>query len=381
MGTGKSLSALASIIATGHKAVIVCPPSLTENWLNEISKHTNLKGSPHFLRPDPTVDVYTVPYTQLAKAEEVFKIATFWVADESQYLKNLDAIRTRTFHSLFYKYTPKYFMLLSGTPMKNRIAETYSFLLLWAKFGVKPAISDKYPSFYSFCCRFTNVVQGKYGMSYGGSKNVEELRTYIKPHSIKHEASVLDLPELSETSIVVSYKANSELEKAFREFSGKISAEIQVKVQSACATAIFTANYVADAVDAGEGPIVVFSDHKKPLEMMELELSSLRVRRVDGDTPILKRDEYIKMFQSGQLDVLLGTYGVLSTGHNLTASNLMLLNDPPWEVASLEQAKKRSHRLGQTRPCRIVKVLGSSVTDLIYKALAAKTKVIEKVMA
>jgi SNF2 family DNA or RNA helicase len=382
MGTGKSLSALASIIQTKQKAVIVCPPFLVANWLNEITKHTTLKGSPHFLRPSPDVDVYVVSYTQLAKAEEIFKICTFWVTDESQYLKNLDAKRTQLFHSLFYRHKPEYFMMLSGTPMKNRIAETYSFLLLWAAFGVRPAITDKYKSFYTFCCRFTNVVQGKYGMSYGGSKNVEELRTYIKPNSIKHEASVLDLPELSETSIVVSYAANVELERAFNEFTGsRFSAEITVKVQSATATAPFTGNFVADSIDSGEGPVVVFSDHKKPLDMLELELSNLRVRRIDGTVPMVKREEYVKMFQSGQLDVLLGTYGTLSTGHNLTASNLMVLNDPPWEVASLEQAKKRSHRYGQTRPCRIVKVVGSSVTELIYKTLEAKTKVIEKVMA
>ena len=382
MGTGKTLSALAAIVAVGKKAVFVCPPFLVENILNEIKKHTTLKGSPHFLIPASDVDVFVIPYTQLAKAEAVFKICEFWVTDESQYLKNLDAKRTQLFHSLFYKHTPKYFMMLSGTPMKNRIAETYSFLLLWAHFGVKPSVLDKYKSFYTFCCRFTNVVQGKYGMSYGGSKNVEELRTYIKPNSIKHEAAVLNLPELSETSVVVSYKDNPELSKAFSEFTGaRFTAEIGVKVSSASATATFTANYVNDAIEAGEGPVVVFSDHRKPIEMMGLELSHLRTRSITGETPMAKRQEFVDMFNNNQLDALLCTYGAASTGINLTSSNLMVLNDPPWDVSSLEQAKKRSHRLGQLRACRIVKVVGSSVTELIYKTLEAKAKIIEKVMA
>lgn len=382
MGTGKSLSALASIIKVGKKAVIICPPFLTENWLNEIKKHTTLKGSPHFLVPSPDTDVFVIPYTQLAKAEAVFKICQFWVTDESQYLKNLDAKRTQLFHSLFYRFTPEYFMMLSGTPMRNRIAETYSFLLLWAHFGVKPSILDKYKSFYTFCCRFTNVVQGKYGMSYGGSKNVEELRTYIKPHSIKHEASVLDLPQLTESSVIVSYKDSPELQKAFTEFTGaRFTAEIGIKVQSAVAKAVFTSNYVSDAIDSGEGPVVVFSDHRKPIEMMGLELSALRVRAITGETPMTKRQEYVDMFNNNQLDVLLGTYGAMSTGINLTASNLMVLNDHPWTVAELEQAKKRSHRLGQTKACRIVHIIGSSVDELILKTLEAKSKTIEKVMA
>ena len=381
MGTGKSLSALASIIRTGEKAVIVCPPFLVENWLNEIKKHTTLKGSPHFLKYSPDSDIFVIPYTQLDKSEDIFKHTSFIVADESQYLKNLEAKRTQKFHSMFYKYPPRFFMALSGTPLKNRIPEIYSMLLLWDKFGVKPAITEKYKSFYTFCCRFTNVVQGRFGMVYGGMKNVEELRTYIKPNSIKHEASVLDLPELNESNIVVSYKDSPELQKAFTEFTGsKFTAEIRVKVESAATKATFTSSYVSEAIDAGEGPIVVFSDHRKPIEIMELELSKLRVRSITGEVPMAKRNEYVDMFNNKQLDVLLCTFGAASTGINLTASNLMLINDLPWTVSDLEQAKKRSHRMGQTRPCRIVHVIGSSVDELILKTLEAKIKVINKVM-
>jgi SNF2 family DNA or RNA helicase len=380
MGTGKSLSALASIVKTNKKALVVCPPYLVENWKNEIIKHTTLTCSPHFLKWSGA-DVSLVPYSQLDKAEDVFRNCDFWIVDESQYLKNLEAKRTQRFHRMFYKYTPSYFMCLTGTPLKNRIPELYSMLLLWDKFGVKPGILEKYKSFYTFCCRFTNVVQGKYGMSYGGMKNVEELRTYIKPNSIKHEASVLDLPELSESSVVVSYKDSPDLHKAFSEFSGsRFSAEITVKVESAASKSLFTANYVSGAVDSGEGPIVVFSDHRKPVEIIGLELSKLRTRSITGETPMDQRQNIVDMFNNGQLDVLLCTFGAASTGINLTASNLMVINDLPWEVASLEQAKKRSHRLGQKRDCRIVHVIGSSVDELILKTLNAKMKVIGTVM-
>jgi SNF2 family DNA or RNA helicase len=380
MGTGKSLSAIAAICSVGKKAVVVCPPFLVNNWINEVQKHSTLTVSPHFIKWNGT-DVTIVPYTQLSKAEDVFKNCHFLVADESQYLKNLEAKRTQGFHQLFYKYVPEYFMMLSGTPIKNRIPEMYSFLLLWDKWGVKPAITEKYKSFYVFCCRFTNVVQGKYGMSYGGMKNVEELRTYIRGHSIKHEASVLNLPELSESSVIVSYKDSPDLHKAFSEFTGsRFSAEITVKVESAASKAVFTSNYVSEAIDSGEGPIVVFSDHRKPIDIMELELSNLRVRKITGEVPPTKRQEIVDMFNNNQLDVLLCTYGAASVGINLTASNLMVMNDLPWEVASLEQAKKRSHRLGQKKSCRIVHVIGSSVDDLILKTLNAKMAVISEVM-
>jgi SNF2 family DNA or RNA helicase len=381
MGTGKSLSALASIIAAKKKAVIVCPPFLASNWANEVTKHTTLKASHHLLKWDESADVTIVPYTQLEKAEDVFKNVKFIVADESQYLKNLDAKRTMRFHHLFYKYTPEYFMALSGTPLKNRIPEIYSFLVLLSKGPAQPKITDHYRSFYTFCNRFTNVSQGTYGLSYTGMKNVEELRTFIKPYSIKHEASVLDLPELSESSVVVSYKDDPKLLEAFQQFTGaKFSAEITVKVSSAVSKAKFTADYVSEALQSDEGPIIVFSDHRKPLDMMELELSNYRVKQITGDVSMQKRQEINDMFNNGQLDVLLGTFGAMSTGINLTASNLMIINDLPWEVASLDQAMKRHHRMGQKRACRVVHVLGSSVDDLILKSLTAKRKVITEVM-
>jgi SNF2 family DNA or RNA helicase len=381
MGTGKSLSTIAAIDTIKKPALVVCPPFLVENWLAEFRKHSDLKASPHFLKWDSTADVTIVPYTQLAKAEDVFKNCKIWAGDEFHYTKNLEAKRTQVFHQMFYKYTPEYFIAMSGTPLRNRIVEIYPMLLLWSHWGVKPSIVDKYRSFYTFACRFTNVVQGKYGMSYGGMKNVEELRTYLRGHSIKHEASVLNLPELSESSVIVSYKDDPDLRKAFEEFTGsRFTAEITVKVQSAVSKAVFTSNYVSEAVDAGEGPVVVFSDHRKPLEVMELELSKLRVRKITGETAMSSRSQFVDMFNNGQLDVLLCTYGAASTGINLTASNLMVLNDLPWEVASLEQAKKRSHRLGQTKPCRIVHVIGSSVDELILKTLNSKMKVISEVM-
>jgi SNF2 family DNA or RNA helicase len=380
MGTGKTLSAIAAIDKLKKKSVVVCPPFLCENWKNEITKHSDLSVSPHFIKWSGA-DVTIVPYTQIAKAEDTFKNCVFWVADEQHFLKNLEAKRTQAFHSMFYKYTPEYFMGLTGTPIKNRINELYSILLLWARWGVKPAITDKYKSYYSFCCRFTNVVQGKYGMSFGGMKNVDELKTYLKGHSIKHEASVLNLPELMESEVIVSYREDPELEKAFNQFTGsKVSAEITVKLQSAVTKATFTANYVIEAVNAEEGPVVVFSDHRKPLEIMELELSKLRVRAITGDVSMEKRQQYVDMFNNNQLDVLLCTYGAASTGINLTASNLMIMNDLPWTVAEYEQAKKRSHRLGQKRPCRIIYVIGSTVDSMIRRTLESKTKVIKTVM-
>jgi SNF2 family DNA or RNA helicase len=382
LGTGKSLSSIAAIKKIGKKAVVVTPPYLVSNWCNEFSKHSNLKAVPHFLRYDPTADVHVVPYTQLNKCDDIFKNCPIVISDESHHLKNLQAKRTQHFHTLMYKHKPEYYVYISATPVKNRLPDIYSFLLLLAQApNVTNKITDKYKSYYSFCCRFTNVTQSKFGVSYSGMKNVEELRTYLKPWTIKHTNDVLDLPELSESELVVSYGEDMALQKAFSQFTdGRVTGEITVKVQSACAKAKFTANYVESALESDEGPIVIFSDHRKPLDIIELELSNYRVRQITGDISMVKRVEYIDMLNNKQLDVLLLTYGAGSSGINLTSSNLMVLTDLPWNVSDFEQAKKRSHRMGQTRNCRIVHVIGSKVDELILRSLRAKAKVINKTL-
>lgn len=381
-GTGKSLSALSVICSVGKKALVMCPPHLVNNWLAECSKHTNLKASPHFLKFNPEFDVFIIPYTQLAKAEEVFKNVSIVVSDECHYLKSLDSQRTKNAHSMLYKYPPEYLIMMTGTILKNRVTEIFSpLILLGLAPHVQPKIIDKYRSFYVFCNRFTNVKNTPFGASYSGSKNVEELRTYIVPYAIKHKEDVLNLPELSESKVIVSYKDDPELEKAFNEFTGaSVGVNITAKAKSAESKSVFTANYVLGLLDQDCGPIVIFSDHRKSIATMELELSNKRVRSITGETSMGHRSDYVNMLNNGQLDVLICSVGSSSSGITLTGSSVLVFNDLPFVPGDLQQAKKRIHRLSQTKPCRIVYVVGSTSDEKIINMLNSKTRTIEKVL-
>jgi len=381
-GTGKSLSSLATICSVKKRAVVVCPPHLVNNWLAECSKHTELKASPHFLRFNEDVEVFIVPYTQVAKAGDIFKNVDIVVCDEVHYLKNLDSQRTKNVHTLLYKKPPEYLIMLTGTILKNRVTEIYSpLILLGLASHVQPKIIEKYRSFYVFCNRFTNVKNTPFGASYSGSKNVEELRTYIVPYAIKHKDDVLNLPELSESKVVVSYKDDPELEKAFNEFTGaSVGMNIMAKAKSAESKSVFTANYVLGLLDQDCGPVVIFSDHRKSIATMELELSNKRVRSITGETSMSHRTDYVNMLNNGQLDVLIASIGSSSSGITLTGSSVLVFNDLPFVPGDLEQAKKRIHRLSQTRPCRIVYVVGSTADEKIINMLNNKNRTINKIL-
>lgn len=379
-GLGKTLEFLAAVCVVKKKALAVVPPFLMNTWQSDIVKHTHLEVGK---------DIDLVPYTMLGKRVSSFEGYGLVCADEGHYLKNLEAQRTAKFHAYMMKFRPEYFAYMTGTPIKNRIPEVYSFLCLLAEYpNVTPKITTKYNSYYKFCMRFCNVsertVGGRSVMQFGGMKNVDELKEYLKPWTIRRLAKdYLNLPEMANQTVTANYKENPELEEQFKLFtSGKIKGgDIVVKKNSAIAKAHFTAEYVGTQLDADGGPVLVFSDHRDPVTIIERELSAKwRVASIMGGDSMEKRNEIVSKFQNGQLDVLVATVGSASTGLTLTRSNLVVFNDIPWIPADLVQARKRIHRISQERQSRCVYIVGSKVDDNIIKTIRAKEKVITAVV-
>lgn len=370
-GVGKSLEILASICEVQKKALIICPPHLANHWTGEVQKFTQLTIGD---------EIVICPYTMLQKRHKSLVNFGFVALDEAHYIKNLQAQRTQLIHSFLYDATPEYFAYATGTPIMNRIPEIYSFLVALSYYPhVEPKIVDKYPTHYQFCQRFCNVSEVRFGgrsvMQYSGMKNVEELKTYLKPWTISRNYSET---EGMETQMVnANYKEDSELERAWVEYQegGEISPT--AKKGSAIAKAHFTAEYVRTEVESGNSPIVVFSDHPDAVHLIEREVSqSCRVASIVGGVAMSKREEIVQKFQNGQLDVLVLSTGSSSTGLTLTKAWTVVFNDVPWQPEELHQARKRIDRIGQTKKTRAVYVVGSKVDERIIKSLTAKRKVI-----
>lgn len=382
MGLGKTLEILAAICEVcneGDKALVVCPPFLANNWNTEVARFTEMWTG---------LNIDIVPYTMLGKRIDSFKGYKIVAADEAHYLKNIDAQRTQKFHTYLIENTPEYFIYATGTPVMNRIPEIYSMLLMFSYFDhVNPKIDRLYNSYYKFCMRFCNVSEKRFGgrsvMQFSGMKNIEELKEYIKPWTIRRTADqVLDLPELQNQTVIANYKDDPELNQAWQAFTGEdVAKDIVAKKNSAIAKAHFTAEYVNMALEEGNGPVVVFSDHRDPVSVIERELSAKwRVASIMGGDSMTTRTAIVDKFQRGQLDVLVATVGSASVGITLTKSNLVVFNDIPWVPASLDQARKRIHRISQDRDCRCVYIAGSKIDDQIIQSIKSKMKVINTVI-
>ena len=78
-------------------------------------------------------------------------------------------------------------------------------------------------------------------------------------------------------------------------------------------------------------------------------------------------------FQAGDGDVFLISLKAGGTGLNLTAADYVIHLDPWWNPAVEDQASDRAHRIGQTRPVTIYRLVAADTIEAkILELHAAK---------
>lgn len=393
MGLGKTLQAIAVANETRSKCLVVCPAFLKLSWKQEI---TNLSDSPkHITMFKKAKDIYGYTPTalddyviinpeQLAHAESLFQWADMVVADEGHYFKNPIAQRTVMFDKYLYESMVPRFILLTGTPIQNRVEELYQ-LITMVEFDpnneFKLSITKDFPTKEQFCDAFshriTMRINGRRIVKWEGVRESAKLREYLKGKMIRRlQKNVHELPELMEKEVIASYKHDKALAKEFEEHSRGQSKDISAKEKSARLKAKFTIDYVKGLIEGGAGQIVVFSDHVAPAEEIA---EAFGTEAVTGKMAKEKRMELVNKFQSGELEVFVATIGAASTGLTLTAGSNLVFNDVSWVPGNNQQARKRIHRIGQKMKCMIHYVIGSFQDQHIKRNLISKEKTIREV--
>jgi SNF2 family DNA or RNA helicase len=76
----------------------------------------------------------------------------------------------------------------------------------------------------------------------------------------------------------------------------------------------------------------------------------------------------VAAFQNGQGDFFLISLKAGGTGLNLTAADYVIHMDPWWNPAVEDQASDRAHRIGQTRPVTIYRlIMEGSIEEKMVK--------------
>lgn len=378
MGLGKSLQALGLVTLAGaNRVLVVCPAFLTFNWRNEIEKFLGAEHQDKF-------DVMS--YDAMTKLKTIAPYDVV-VVDEIHYLKNLQAQRTKTFHALMEKSQPKYFIGLSGTPIKNSVPEFYSLLKLCWLGGGYPAFDVYSKGPYGFLAKFTVkktlFLGGRQITKYDGVRNVEGLKELIKPVYLRRRTEdVLSLPQQVFQEVLISDKSvfDEKVQAAWDSYLGGKNRNLFTsnKAVSALAKVSFTVEFVRGLLQEVDR-VIVFSDHVQAVKEIFTAFDVGDSRYITGETPMAARAGIVKEFEVGKCKVLVATIGAMSVGVNLTSCSTMVFNDAPWVPADMAQAEARIWRIGQTRKVAYYYILASKTDQVIYRTLASKKKLIERV--
>ena len=111
---------------------------------------------------------------------------------------------------------------------------------------------------------------------------------------------------------------------------------------------------------AAKHRVLIFSQMTRMLDLLAefLRSENYKFFRLDGQTAVAERRDYVKRFQS---DTSVFAF-ILSTragglGINLTAADTVIFYDNDWNPTADAQAMDRTHRIGQTKPVTVYRLV------------------------
>jgi hypothetical protein len=147
------------------------------------------------------------------------------------------------------------------------------------------------------------------------------------PYSVIEQVNELEFPEEASGLAEITYK---------RQYIGEL------KVPNAIC-------WIEEKLAEGE-PVVVWAYHKNVIAAVAevLKRYNMKYAIVDGNVSPAMKGQYVKDFQEGRIDVIVGSVS-LAEGVTLTRARYALFIEYWWQPGKLTQAQDRIFRVGQKR--------------------------------
>ena len=389
MGLGKTVQALALLLerAPDGPALVVVPTSVAANWIDEARRFAptlNVRaciGAAEaravMLEDLGPFDLVVTTYALLhIDAERLCGIA--WhsaVLDEAQAIKNPAAKRSRAARALRAGFR----MVTTGTPIQNTLTDLHSLFSF-----INPGMLGSLQQFRRI---FATPIEAE---ASGPAR--ARLRRLVAPFVLRRlKAEVLeDLPPRTEITLHVELSpAEASFYEALRRRAVEDLEALRAggsadddgrmlmlahltRLRRACCNpalvnpadappssklAMFAETL--DELLANRHKVLVFSQFVGHLKLIETHLQETAVsyQYLDGSVSVDARRDRIAAFQAGHGEVFLISLTAGGFGLNLTAADYVIHMDPWWNPAVEDQASDRAHRIGQTRPVTIYRLV------------------------
>lgn len=379
MGLGKTIEILSFLSSDEVSAptLIVCPMSLVYNWENECKKWDFQEPIVLVLgtaqdREDiiKNIDyhkksIYITSYDSLRRDVELYtETFRFIIADEAQYIKNQNALKSTAIKQL--KSMMNY--ALTGTPIENGLAD------LWSIFDyLMPGYLANYNHFKS---RYESLIMQD------DTEALDLLKKRVKPFILRRtKKDVLkELPDKIEEVYYCKMEAKqAEIYNAYVEqlkqdikTNGNQILALITRLRQVCITPeLIYAEEVASAkvalaielikraIAAGHR-ILLFSQFSTVFNIFKklFEAEGISYQVLDGTTKAQKRLELVEEFnRNEEMSVFMISLKAGGTGLNLVGADMVIHLDPWWNVSAENQATDRAYRFGQKKNVHVLKLV------------------------
>jgi SNF2 family DNA or RNA helicase len=407
MGLGKTVQAIAAAeIMARHLSVgrvlVVCPTSLKHQWEQEIARFSK--------RSARVIQGLRAARTEAYRADDFFKITNYdtvhtdldliaqWspdlvILDEAQRIKNWS---TRTARSVKQIASP-YAIVLTGTPLENRLEELVSIVEFIDPFRLGP----------TFRFLDTHQVRDENGRV-EGYRNLDRVATTLSSVVVRRRKRevLTQLPERLEKNFFVAmtreqlmhHEENNQIVtriaakwRRYRYLSEGDQRRLLIALQRMRMSC--DSSYLLDeSSDHGtkaeeiitlldeifEEPgtkVVIFSQWLRMHEVLERRIAGAGWGHVlfHGGIDSRDRPKLIDRFREDPKCRIFLSTDAGGVGLNLQHASVVINVDLPWNPAVLEQRIGRVHRIGQRAPVRVVNfVAEKSIEQAMLSVLRFK---------
>jgi superfamily II DNA or RNA helicase/uncharacterized Zn finger protein len=397
MGLGKTIQTLAHLSVEKAQdrlrktSLLIAPTSLVYNWANEAEKFAPnlsllvLHGAERKQKFDDiqSADLVITTYPLVLRDKTILCQEEFYylILDEAHTIKNAQAKSTQ----IILQLKAEHRLCLTGTPMENHLGE------LWSLFHfVLPGLLGNNKQFKAL---FRTPIE-----KHGDTLRYAQLLKRINPFLLRRRKDevVKELPQ--KTEII----RHIELEGAQRDLyeSVRLSMESQVRDaisqkglarsqiiildallklrQICCAPTLLKLTsvkaktksaklddlmeFLPELIEEGRR-VLLFSSFTSMLALIEKELTKRAIAYVKLTGQTKDRKTVINAFQNGEVPLFLISLKAGGVGINLTTADTVIHYDPWWNPAAEQQATDRAHRIGQTKPVFVYKLITKGTVE------------------
>lgn len=393
MGLGKTIQALGvaetlKIVGKINKVLIICPTSLKYQWAKEIEKFTNneahvIEGS-YIKRKSQYQEKNTfyliVSYHILANDLELINDLQpdLIILDEAQRIKNWN---TKVANQV-KKLESSYAVVLTGTPLENKLEEIYSIMQFVDPYKLGPLY--RFLEKHQIKDEDTNKILGYKNLGEIGHKLSDVMIRRRKKDVLKQLPDRLDknlfVPMTKEQMLAhTEYSDNvAQLVRKWQRFGflrekDRQSLMINLNLMRMVCDSTFiidqvsrydtkvdeVINIVENAIQYDDTKLVIFSQWERMTRLIanELTIRDIKFEYLHGGIPSKERKDLLDNFRDDPACKVFLSTDAGGVGLNLQSASIIINCDIPWNPAVLEQRIGRIYRLGQKKNISVINLV------------------------